>query len=64
MKKEPKDNFNACQELFTLIVHSQVLCATMEVLQMDGLNSMPESKLLVSDVPRKPKQEKEKSSLV
>ena len=60
MKKEPKDDFDACQEFFTLIVHSHVLCAAMEVLQMDGLNSMPESKFLVSDVPRKPKQEKEK----
>ena len=36
VKKEPKDNLNACQEFFALIVHSHVLCAAMEVLQMDG----------------------------
>jgi len=29
MKKQPKDDFNACQHFFTLVVHYDVLCAVM-----------------------------------
>jgi len=32
VKKEPKKDFDACQDFFTLIAHCHILCAAMEVL--------------------------------
>ena len=63
MKKEPKDDFNACQDFFTLIVHSHILCVAMDMLNMDTLSSVPVSEVLSADAWKKSKAEKEKMML-
>ena len=42
MKKEPKDDFNACQDFFTLVVQCHILCAVMDMLNMASLNDVPD----------------------
>jgi len=48
VKKEPKDDFNACQDFFTLVVESHILCHAMNILKMEDLRSTPNNDLLSS----------------
>jgi len=60
VKKEPKDSFNACQDFFTLVVHSHVLCVGMDLLKMDKLSDMPDCDTLRAGIKNKTTTEKEK----
>lgn len=43
VRKKPKDDFNACEDFFSLVVTSHILCAAMEHLGMESLDSDPNS---------------------
>lgn len=38
---DPKNNFNACDDFFGLIVQCRILAAAMTLLEMDTLDSVP-----------------------
>ena len=48
--KEPKQDFNAHDDFFSLIVQCHILSASMEVLGMDYLDDNPSEELIPSDV--------------
>ena len=39
--KEPKKDFNASEDFFTVIVTSHILCVAMEHLDMETLDTVP-----------------------
>ena len=46
--KNPKTNFNACDDFFQIIVTSHILAAAMEVLGMSNLDDTPCEDVLLS----------------
>ena len=53
VKKEPKEDFNACQDFFTLVVESHILCLAMNMFDMEDLRSVPNNDVLNSGIQRK-----------
>ena len=49
VKEEPKEDFNACEDFFILVVTCHILCVTMKYLKLDSLNSYPSSCDLIPD---------------
>ena len=49
VKDEPKDNFSACEDYLLLVVKCHILCAAMEYLNMDSLESTPTCDLIADD---------------
>ena len=49
VKNQPKDDFNACEDFFVLVVISHILCVAMKYLNMDSLNSNSSSELIPDD---------------
>lgn len=59
VKNESKDGFSACEDFLTLIVTCHILCATLELFNMDDLNSEPCTELIPTNIKHKDKESKQ-----
>ena len=59
VKSEPKDDFNACEDYFTLVVVCHILCAALEILNMNDLNDKPCCELIPSNLQEENKDSKQ-----
>ena len=44
--KDPKNDYNACDDFFTLIISSHVIAATLSMLKMNSMNDTPSADVL------------------
>ena len=59
VKNEPKDGFSGCEDLLTLIVTCHILCAALELFNMNDLDSEPCFELIPTNINHKNKDSKQ-----
>lgn len=58
VKNEPKDDFDACEEFFLLVVICHILCAGMKQLKMALLQDFPQSSMIPENISELTKEER------
>jgi len=58
IKKEPKDDFYACEDFVVLNTTCHILCVAMESLSMDSVNSKPHHELISDNIKTQSKEER------